>query len=288
MSELHILNVGRADCQVMLLDTQEGQRVIVIDAGSLYFQGREPLLEFLEARNIKTIDLAILTHLHQDHFGGFHQLIDRVRIQKIISPCGDLVFQENVYPIFGNPEFYREYHRIFQYLQKSGTELCLSNNCVGKSFTFGDHVLHCLYPQVNKPLMSVEYAKQLCEESLQGDDLLRVLERHKAACNDDSSIWYLESAGNPIALFAGDSPDESMRQCTSRLTRPAVQKLSHHGINSKYFSKETQKAISPEFLVVSVDRSYYNKEMQILVNSLSNSGSSKVHYTFQGDFIYQF
>lgn len=104
MSELHILNVGRADCSILLLDTEEGRKTVVLDGGGVCFLGRRPLLEFLEARGIGEIDLLILTHLHQDHFGGFYQLIDRIFVKQLVAPCGDLVFCEKVYPVFGDDE----------------------------------------------------------------------------------------------------------------------------------------------------------------------------------------
>ena len=47
MSELHILDVGRADCAVLLLDTPQGQRTVVVDGGGKYHKNRKPLLEFL-------------------------------------------------------------------------------------------------------------------------------------------------------------------------------------------------------------------------------------------------
>ena len=47
MSELHILDVGRADCTVLLLDTPDGSRCVVIDGGGKFYKGRRPLLEFL-------------------------------------------------------------------------------------------------------------------------------------------------------------------------------------------------------------------------------------------------
>ena len=71
MSELHILDAGRADCTVLLLDTPQGRQTVVVDGGGKYYGARRPLLEFLTQRNISDIDLLILTHLHQDHFGGF-------------------------------------------------------------------------------------------------------------------------------------------------------------------------------------------------------------------------
>ena len=78
MSELHILDAGRADCTVLLLDTPQGRRTVVVDGGGKYHEDRRPLLEFLTRRNLTVIDLLILTHLHQDHFGGFVHLVDRV------------------------------------------------------------------------------------------------------------------------------------------------------------------------------------------------------------------
>ncbi|WP_295747186.1 MBL fold metallo-hydrolase [uncultured Oscillibacter sp.] len=290
MSELHMLDVGRADCSILLLDTEDGKKTVVIDGGELSCRGRQPLLEFLEERSIREIDLLILTHLHQDHFGGFHQLIGRVAVRRAVAPCGDLVFHEKVYPLFGDREFYREYHRIFQYFRQSGTELAASPSCWGKSFAFGESALRCLYPRPDSPMRSVRSAQALCAPELTDSQIHRLLELHKRSCNEDSSIWLLEHRGNPIALFTGDSTDETLRRAleTSGPVHPEVQKLSHHGIGQPYFSEETQKMILPKNLVVSVDKTYYNEDMRITVEGLAAAGASRVHYTFQGAFAFHF
>ena len=85
MSELYILDAGRADCTVLLLDTPQGRRTVVVDGGGKYHKNRKPLLEFLVQRNITVIDLLILTHLHQDHFGGFVHLVDRVQVRRAVA-----------------------------------------------------------------------------------------------------------------------------------------------------------------------------------------------------------
>ena len=131
MNELYILNVGRADCIVMLLDTPQGRKCIVMDAGSCTYQGKTPLLT-LRSKGICEVDLAILTHLHQDHFGGFHQLIGQIPIKKLLTPCGDLVFTKRIYPLFGDREYYREYHQIFSYLADCGTALCFPRTILGE------------------------------------------------------------------------------------------------------------------------------------------------------------
>ena len=284
MSELHILDAGRADCTVLLLDTPQGRQTVVVDGGGKYYGARRPLLEFLTQRNISDIDLLILTHLHQDHFGGFVHLVDQVQVRRAVAPCKDLQFADRVYPVFGDQEFYREYHTFFQYLNRSGTELIRSKECAGRAFTFGDFALDCLYPMRDSTQRSVTYAEALCAPELTEEAMAWNLEAHKQTCNEDSSIWLLRKGGADLALLAGDSTDETMRAALcGRTVRPRLQKLSHHGICARYFSEYVQKIVKPEILVVSVDKIHYTKEMGAQVDALCAAGGSQCYYTFQGD-----
>ena len=284
MSELHILDAGRADCTVLLLDTPQGRQTVVVDGGGKYYGARRPLLEFLTQRNISDIDLLILTHLHQDHFGGFVHLVDQVQVRRAVAPCRDLQFADRVYPVFGDQEFYREYHTFFQYLNRSGTELIRSKECAGRTFTFGDFALDCLYPMRDSTQRSVTYAEALCAPELTEEAMAWNLEAHTQTCNEDSSIWLLRKGGADLALLAGDSTDETMRAALcGRTVRPRLQKLSHHGICARYFSEYVQKIVKPEILVVSVDKIHYTKEMGAQVDALCAAGGSQCYYTFQGD-----
>lgn len=284
MSELHILDAGRADCTVLLLDTPQGRQTVVVDGGGKYYGARRPLLEFLTQRNISDIDLLILTHLHQDHFGGFVHLVDQVQVRRAVAPCRDLQLADRVYPVFGDQEFYREYHTFFQYLNRSGTELIRSKECAGRTFTFGDFALDCLYPMRDSTQRSVTYAEALCAPELTEEAMAWNLEAHKQTCNEDSSIWLLRKGGADLALLAGDSTDETMRAALcGRTVRPRLQKLSHHGICARYFSEYVQKIVKPEILVVSVDKIHYTKEMGAQVDALCAAGGSQCYYTFQGD-----
>lgn len=284
MNELHILDAGRADCTVLLLDTPQGRQTVVVDGGGKYYGARRPLLEFLTQRNISDIDLLILTHLHQDHFGGFVHLVDQVQVRRAVAPCRDLQFADRVYPVFGDQEFYREYHTFFQYLNRSGTELIRSKECAGRTFTFGDFALDCLYPMRDSTQRSVTYAEALCAPELTEEAMAWNLEAHKQTCNEDSSIWLLRKGGADLALLAGDSTDETMRAALcGRTVRPRLQKLSHHGICARYFSEYVQKIVKPEILVVSVDKIHYTKEMGAQVDALCAAGGSQCYYTFQGD-----
>ena len=268
----------------MLLDTPQGRRTVVVDGGGKYHKNRKPLLEFLVRRNITVIDLLILTHLHQDHFGGFVHLIDRVQVRRAVAPCGDLRFANRVYPVYGDREFYREYHDFFQYLECSKTELIRSADCAGRTFTFGDYVLECLYPLQNSTQRSVAYAQKLCDPNLTEEAMAWNLTAYKQTCNEDSSIWLLRKGSTDLALLSGDSTDETMRAALcGRQARPRLQKLSHHGICTRYFSEYVQKILKPEILVVSVDKTHYTEDMAAQIDTLCAAGDSQCYYTFQGD-----
>ena len=166
MSELHILDVGRADCGVLLLDTPEGPRTVVVDGG-----GKLPRRPAAAAGVSGPARDHRRRPAHSDASapGSFR------RVRPSGGPgggppghraCGDLRFADRVYPVFGDPEYYREYHTFFQYLDRSGTELLSSADCAGRAFSFGDYTLECLYPLPGSVLRSVTYARALCDPGL--------------------------------------------------------------------------------------------------------------------------
>ena len=110
------------------------------------------------------------------------------------------------------------------------------------------------------------------------------LAAYKQTCNEDSSIWLLRKGSTDLALLSGDSTDETMRAALcGRQARPRLQKLSHHGICTRYFSEYVQKILKPEILVVSVDETHYTEEMGAQIDTLCAAGDSQCYYTFQGD-----
>lgn len=87
---IHFINVGYGDC---ILITTPDQKVILVDAGDS--EHAEKIIEYLTRKNINKIDLAIITHPHPDHIGGFFSLIDnltiaRVATTKYIAEYGEL------------------------------------------------------------------------------------------------------------------------------------------------------------------------------------------------------
>ncbi len=71
-------------CKTVILVDAGGEPAFRGDPGSV---GEKIIIPFLRYRNIKKLDLAIITHPHEDHFGGFIPLIDKIPVkQMLISP----------------------------------------------------------------------------------------------------------------------------------------------------------------------------------------------------------
>lgn len=243
-----------------------------------------PYWEFLVQRNITVIVLLILSQFAQDHFGGFVHLVDRVQVRRAVAPCGDLRFADRVYPVYGDREFYREYHDFFRYLERSKTELIRSADCAGRTFTFGDYVLECLYPLRNSTQRSVAYAQKLCDPNLTEEAMAWNLAAYKQTCNEDSSIWLLRKGSTDLALLSGDSTDETMRAALcGRQARPRLQSYPIMESALDIFQNMFKKFLKPEILVVSVDETHYTEDMGAQIDTLCAAGDSQCYYTFQGD-----
>lgn len=81
---IHFVDVGQADCAVILCDDE----VLMIDGGD---RGDSDLVYSYLTNTLKidTIDYMIATHAHEDHIGGLPGAFQACRVKKIYSPVTD-------------------------------------------------------------------------------------------------------------------------------------------------------------------------------------------------------
>jgi competence protein ComEC len=99
---LTFIDVGQG--AAVLIETPWGANILVDAGGEPAYSGdpgiigEKVVLPFLRYRGIKRIDLAVITHPHEDHFGGYLYLLEQIPInQFIISPvAGDSPYYENL------------------------------------------------------------------------------------------------------------------------------------------------------------------------------------------------
>ncbi|HVI41823.1 MAG TPA: ComEC/Rec2 family competence protein, partial [Anaerovoracaceae bacterium] len=80
-AELVFVDVGQGDC--LHIRTPEGRNILIDGGGSQNYKvGEKILLPYLLKNGVKSIDLAIATHLHDDHYLGIEQLAGKMKIKQ--------------------------------------------------------------------------------------------------------------------------------------------------------------------------------------------------------------
>jgi len=74
---LHFLDVGYGDSILI----ESASFVVLIDAGEKKYASR--LLDYLHSRGIDKLDAVIITHPHKNHFEGFLQLLEKIKIKSL-------------------------------------------------------------------------------------------------------------------------------------------------------------------------------------------------------------
>ncbi len=89
MLRLDFINVGYGDSILIQSISQNRVFRILVDCGDGQTaenrpgQKRTSACEFLQRRNIRTLDVLVLTHMHTDHVGGLTALTETVEIREV-------------------------------------------------------------------------------------------------------------------------------------------------------------------------------------------------------------
>ena len=79
--KIHFIDVGQADC--ILIQTP-AHKTMLIDAGN--GDDRDTILGYLRTLKVKTIDVLVATHPHEDHIGSMASILDTYPVGKIYMP----------------------------------------------------------------------------------------------------------------------------------------------------------------------------------------------------------
>lgn len=127
---VEFLRVGQGDCTVI----KSGDMAAVIDFGetdeddSIYYR----LLEI----GVTRLDLAVITHHHNDHMGGFLNLLENMTVDRLLISSGGAEDSDN--------DLYKE---IITAANKAGTTVYEPK--VGGKFQIGNARLEILYVDTN-------------------------------------------------------------------------------------------------------------------------------------------
>lgn len=78
--EVHFIDTGQSDC--ILIKCQN--KNYLIDTGAAYYTDR--ILEYLDSNEINKINTIILTHYHDDHYGGLLKIVQNKKVHTVFLP----------------------------------------------------------------------------------------------------------------------------------------------------------------------------------------------------------
>ena len=125
---VHVLDVGKADA---IFITCEGKN-IVIDAGETDIH--KGMYEYLCRRNVKELDLLVLTHQHSDHVGCMAHIVRNLKVKKFMMPrlCDNVV------------QTFKSYERLLGALEQKNIKIITPEP--GNTFFVGNLKIEVIAP----------------------------------------------------------------------------------------------------------------------------------------------
>jgi len=242
-ADIVFIDVGQGDA--IHLRTPEGKNILIDSGGSSHYDvGKKTLLPYFLKNGVGKLDLALITHLHQDHYGGLISLSEYIKVDKLGIYEGNYLRQDVIAEETGlSPE-------QFAYLGK------------GDKIMLGEEIwVEVLWPAKRS---ESEYASLLEQE---GDE------------NSSSLILKIHWQGTAI-LITGDLGIEGEEEIIKEMKkvgrleglRADVLKVGHHG--SRYSSgQEFLEAAAPRIAVIQVGKNNFGHPHPDALERIENAGA---------------
>lgn len=214
-AEFMFVNVSQADGSVIHTPFRE---TVIIDGGggnewTDYNTGKALFVPYLEAKGINHIEVAIVSHYHQDHVEGVIDAIKSIRTDYVYAPL----------PTESDSDKMREWAaKLRDAAKESGASLCYVS--ANTRLEFSDGLIIDIYAPENYVLKHSE---------------------------NDTSLPIKVSFGEFSVLYTGDMTGFAERAFIHQADADAdVLKVAHHGSRDSSCS-EFIDAVSPDYAVIS-------------------------------------
>ena len=239
-ADLVFVDVGQGDC--LYIRTPEGKNILIDGGGSLNYKvGEKILLPYLLKNGARSVDLAVATHLHDDHYLGLKELAGKMKIGKLGVYDGNRL---------------REPQLLAETGLKKENLLYLAE---GDSLRIGREVrIEVLYPE---ELSREEYEQLLSEEKDENRSSLILKVYYNSLTVLMTGDLGLEGEKELLDYYA-DDPD---------VLHADVLKIGHHG--SRYSTgDEFLAAVGPKVAVFQVGKNNFGHPHPTVIEKCSKKG----------------
>lgn len=232
--EVHAIDVGQGDATLIKFD--DGKNMLV-DCGPK--SARENLVEYLNSKNISTIDYFLLTHADADHVGGGVAVFENFEIKNFYRPMtlASCESEPAGYPTY-DTQIYSQV--ITAYKNETGANMFYNSDAI--SITGENYTVNLLYP----------------------DTIYRE--------NNDSSAVIMANLGGKKFLLMGDAEIKVENKLVDELgsqLKCDVLKVGHHGAKTSTGEKLLGVA-KPMYATISVGKNSFGHPTQEALTNLKN------------------
>lgn len=289
---IHIINAGHGDC--LLIDIND--TLILIDAGPKKFKVRRELIASIQSIiNKRDIDIAIVTHLDDDHIGGFEGLISA-------GVCIKQVLFNHILkiPIVSN----QPQNKKISFDQDINLQLKLHHvgikstpfNSDSLPIKINDIIISPISP-VSSALTSLgneyikKHQKKICDHKKTEASLHDCIDKitknedkfeSDTSISNKSSIAVIVEYGEFRGLFLGDSHESDIINGLQKIKnqRPfTVVKLSHHGSHKNTSYKLIELIGNTEYIICADKTKNGHPNNITIARILSFNPSARFHFS---------
>jgi competence protein ComEC len=270
MIQLTFKNVGQGDSIILEWFDNGKPKLCIIDCN--LFNGKNPVLEYIINKEIKTIDYLILSHPHLDHFSGFLQTLEycdshSIKVNYFLHSCSQVptFLQSATNSAHSEAELQKLFMYLFRNYKKQGIKVAsIQGNSPSSTILLSkDYTLKVLSPTLEELNNYVKNAYYPFNEEESSDN---------PKANWLSTIIKIECA-NWYFLLTSDSIKSSLiridKHESSELENTLVLgQIPHHGAfgnhNNTFWKK--RKRINSTAMVVSTGTNSYGHPSGQVIN----------------------
>lgn len=119
--EIHFIYVGQGDSILI----KKNNITTIIDAGPSI--NSKELVKYLKKQNINRINNLILTHPHEDHYGGMNDILSQFKVDNFFSPKVTVDDEDYKYLLYN-----LKLHNLDIKIIKSGISINIGDDCISK------------------------------------------------------------------------------------------------------------------------------------------------------------
>lgn len=248
--EVTFIDVGQGDSALI---TCEGHSML-IDGGTQ--NSGEKVIEILNKKNIKNLDYLVISHLHEDHYGGLINILPKLSsIEKVLSNSTNII--ESNGDSDSTQTTTRAFDKLEYELKLLGKNITVPKT--GETFKLGDAIIKIVYNENNE--------------------------------NNDSLVLLIEHGDNKF-LFTGDIEYQTQKIISEQYNQNFpidVLKVPHHGAYSNSKNKNNEglyiflKTFNPKFSVISVGKNNHGHPQEDTLSKLEDADSKVYRTDYDGD-----